>query len=110
MAEELGRAAAPGPFIDSALTALALARAGRRAELARPLAAGERQGEPGAPRCGEPARCDGDELVLSGRATAVQAAASADWLLVTVAVGDGGRRLVLVRPSRGVGRAAADAG
>ena len=41
VAEELGRAAAPGPFLDSALTALALARAGRRTELAGSLAAGE---------------------------------------------------------------------
>jgi alkylation response protein AidB-like acyl-CoA dehydrogenase len=38
---------------------------------------------------------DGDEFVLSGRATAVQAAASADWLLVTAGF-DNGRRLVLV--------------
>src|SRR5271165_3064782 len=41
VAEELGRAVAPGPFVDSALTALALARAGRRAELAGSLVSGE---------------------------------------------------------------------
>jgi alkylation response protein AidB-like acyl-CoA dehydrogenase len=42
-------------------------------------------------------RYDGDELVLSGRASAVQSAAAADWLLVVAAVPPGpGRRLVLV--------------
>ena len=109
VAEELGRAAAPGPFLDSALTALALARAGRRAELVGSLAAGEVKASV-AHHGAVTGSWDGDELVLSGRATAVQAAASADWLLVTVAVGDGGRRLVLVRPVVGIGRAAADAG
>jgi len=52
-------------------------------------------------------RYDGDGLVLSGRASAVQSAAAADWLLVlvTVAAGpcDAGRRLVLVsRPAAAV--------
>ena len=42
---------------------------------------------------------DADELVLSGRATAVQAAAAADWLLVTAA-SDQGTRLVLVDRAR----------
>ena len=88
VAEELGRAAAPGPFLDSALTALALARAGRRAELVGSLAAGEVKASV-AHHGAVTGSWDGDELVLSGRATAVQAAASADWLLVTVAVGDG---------------------
>ena len=94
VAEELGRAAAPGPFLDSALTALALARAGRRAELVRSLAVGEVKASV-AHHGAVVGSFDGDELVLSGRATAVQAADSASWLLVTVAMGDGGRRLVL---------------
>ena len=94
VAEELGRAAAPGPVLDSALTALALARAGRRAELVSSLAAGEVKASV-AHHGAVTGSWDGGELVLSGRATAVQAAASADWLLVTVAVGDGDRRLVL---------------
>ena len=99
VAEELGRAVAPGAFIDSALAAVVLARAGitdRAARLVPALAAGTQRvslahhgrvtGQP-----------SGTELVLTGRATAVQAAATADWLLVTVAVaGEGGRRLVLV--------------
>jgi len=95
VAEELGRAAAPGPFLDSALTALALARAGRRAELVRSLAVGELKASV-AHHGAVVGSFDGDELVLSGRATAVQAADAASWLLVTVAMGDGGRRLVLV--------------
>ena len=95
VAEELGRAAAPGPFLDSALTALALARAGRRAELVRSLAVGELKASV-AHHGAVVGSFDGDEPVLSGRATAVQAADAASWLLVTVAMGDGGRRLVLV--------------
>ena len=94
VAEELGRAAAPGPVLDCALTALALARAGRRPELARSLAVGEVKASM-AHHGAVAGSWDGDELALSGRATAVQAAGPADWLLVTVAVGEG-RRLVLV--------------
>ena len=97
VAEELGRAAAPGPVLDSALAALALARAGLRAELVGSLAAGEVKASL-AHHGAVTGSWDGDDLVLGGRATAVQAAASADWLLVTVAVGEG-RRLVLVDPS-----------
>jgi alkylation response protein AidB-like acyl-CoA dehydrogenase len=98
VAEELGRAAVPGPFLDSALTALALARAGRRADLVGSLAAGDVKASL-AHHGAVTGSWDGDELVLGGRSTAVQAAASADWLLVTVAV-DQGRRLVLVPSER----------
>jgi len=100
VAEELGRAAAPGPFADSALAGLVLARLGRsRPELLAALAAGDLKASLA---CHGPVagRCDGDELVLSGRASAVQSAAAADWLLVLATVppgpGDDGRRLVLV--------------
>jgi alkylation response protein AidB-like acyl-CoA dehydrogenase len=98
VAEEIGRAAAPGPFADSALIALALARFGRP-ELLPALAAGELKASLA---CHGPVagRYDGGDLVLSGRVTAVQAAAAADWLLVTAAVppaaGDQGGRLALV--------------
>ena len=51
VAEELGRAAAPGPFIDSALTALPWrGPPGGPGRLAR---RGRRQSERGAPWCGE---------------------------------------------------------
>jgi alkylation response protein AidB-like acyl-CoA dehydrogenase len=97
VAEEIGRAAAPGPFADSALTGLALARLGRP-ELLPALAAGDLKASLA---CHGPAtgRYDGDDLVLSGRATAVQAAAAADWLLVTAGT-DRGSRLVLVDRAR----------
>ena len=101
VAEELGRVAAPGPFTDSALAGLALARLDRP-ELLAALAAGDLKASLA---CHGPVagRYDGDELVLSGRASAVQSAAAADWLLVLAAVppgpGDGGRRLVLVSRS-----------
>jgi alkylation response protein AidB-like acyl-CoA dehydrogenase len=93
VAEELGRAAAPGPFADSALAGLALARLGRP-ELLAALAAGDLKASLA---CHGPVagRYDGDELVLSGCASAVQSAAAADWFLVLVS-GDAGHRLVLV--------------
>jgi alkylation response protein AidB-like acyl-CoA dehydrogenase len=106
VAEELGRAAAPGPFADSALAGLVIARFGGarlgRPELLAALAAGDLKASLAGhgPVAG---RYDGDELVLSGRARAVQSAATADWLLVLAAVppgpGDGGRRLALVSRS-----------
>ena len=105
VAEEIGRAAAPGPFTDSALAGLALARLGRP-DLLAALAAGDLRASL-ACHGATGGRYDGADLVLSGRATAVQSAASADWLLVTAAVppgpGDAGRRLVLVpRPAAAV--------
>jgi alkylation response protein AidB-like acyl-CoA dehydrogenase len=96
-AEEIGRAAAPGAFIDSALIALALARAGQPG-LVPAIAGGDLKASwahHGSVACSYA----GDDLVLSGRATAVQAAAAADWLLVTAA-SDQGRRLVLVERER----------
>jgi alkylation response protein AidB-like acyl-CoA dehydrogenase len=97
VAEEIGRAAAPGAFGDSALIALALARLGQPGLLPA-LAAGELKASLAGhgPAAG---RYDAGDLVLGGRATAVQAAAAADWLLVTAATGQG-RRLVLVERAR----------
>jgi alkylation response protein AidB-like acyl-CoA dehydrogenase len=97
MAEEIGRAAAPGPFADSALAGLALARLGRP-ELLPALAAGDVKASL-AWHGAVAGRYDGDDLLLTGRVTAVQAAATADWLLVAVST-DSGRRLVLVERSR----------
>ena len=101
VAEELGRAAAPGPFADSALAGVVLARLGRP-ELLAALAAGDLKASLA---CHGPVagRYDGDELALSGRASAVQSAAAADWLLVMAAVpaasGGAARRLALVSRS-----------
>ena len=116
VAEEIGRAAAPGPFTDTALIALAVARfhAGQpgggagRARLVTALALGTAKAS-WAHHGRVTAVRDGEELVLSGRATAVQAAGSADWLLVTAQLGtvppgptggDNGSCLVLVEQSR----------
>ncbi|HEX3712751.1 MAG TPA: acyl-CoA dehydrogenase family protein [Trebonia sp.] len=102
VAEELGRAAAPGAFTDTALAGLALARFGHSALLAG-LAAGEVKASL-AWHGSVAGRDDGGDLLLTGRATAVQAAAAADWLLVPAAIpaaaGDHGRRLVLVERAR----------
>ena len=97
VAEELGRAAAPGAFLDSALIAVALGRRGRP-ELVRALAGGDLKAS-WACHGSVAGSYDGDELVLNGRATAVQAAAAADWLVV-MAASDRGRRLVLVDRAR----------
>ena len=97
VAEELGRAAAPGAFLDSALIALVLARRGQD-ELAGALAEGRLKASL-AHHGSVAGSYDADELVLSGRATAVQAAAAADWLLVTAASAQG-TRLVLVDRAR----------
>jgi alkylation response protein AidB-like acyl-CoA dehydrogenase len=97
VAEEIGRAAAPGAFTDSALTALALARAGTT-DLLPGLASGRLKASWA--RHGQ-VSCQDDraDFVLAGRAAAVQAAASADWLLVTAGSGQG-KRLVLVERAR----------
>ncbi|HEV2244966.1 MAG TPA: acyl-CoA dehydrogenase family protein [Streptosporangiaceae bacterium] len=87
VAEEIGHAAAPGPFTDSALIALALARAGR-AGLLPGLVAGHLKASL-AHHGSVVGSGSGGELVLSGRATAVQAARAADWLLMTVARNEG---------------------
>jgi alkylation response protein AidB-like acyl-CoA dehydrogenase len=97
VAEEIGRAAAPGAFIDSALIALALARSGREGLV--PGMAGGHLKASWAHHGSVAGSYDGGEFVLSGRATAVQAAAAANWLLVTAAC-DNGRRLVLLEKTR----------
>jgi alkylation response protein AidB-like acyl-CoA dehydrogenase len=97
VAEEIGRAAAPGPFTDSALIALALARSGQPG-LVRGLAAGHLKAS-WAHHGSVAGSGDRGGLVLSGRATAVQAARAADWLLVTVAH-DEGTCLVLLDRTR----------
>ncbi|MEU9456137.1 acyl-CoA dehydrogenase family protein [Streptomyces sp. NPDC048277] len=81
VAEELGRAAAPGPFLETALASWAAARgtAPLTPELAegRLKAAFVHQGSLAVRRTGR-------SLVLSGRATTVHAAGCADRLLVVL--------------------------
>jgi alkylation response protein AidB-like acyl-CoA dehydrogenase len=107
VAEELGRAAARGPFLSTALAALAVARYGQdslRSLVLPALAEGTARAalavaEPGgwfppAVRLAADGPTPGT-LVLSGRKTLVADAGTADWLLVT-AVADGEPVLVLV--------------
>ena len=98
VAEEIGRAAAPGRVRGQRADRARPRPARGKPELVAALAAGDLKASLA---CHGPvAGCyDADELVLSGRATAVQAAAAADWLLVTAA-SDQGRRLVLVERAR----------
>jgi alkylation response protein AidB-like acyl-CoA dehydrogenase len=66
VAEEIGRAVAPGPFVDTALAALAAARGGAPAELVSGLASGGLRAS----------------VVHRSSPTLSQAAGSVDWLLV----------------------------
>lgn len=104
VAEELGRAVAPGPFVDTALIALAAARTDLPA--LAPLVAGLADGRfkaAWAHHGSVTAVPDGTDLVLDGHATAVQGAGSVDWLMVT-AEHDGDLRLVLVETADGTTR------
>jgi alkylation response protein AidB-like acyl-CoA dehydrogenase len=95
VAEELGRAAARGPFMPAALVGRALARGGSprlRAEVLPALAEGEAWAtwafaEPRSPWTLDgvyaSAHTEGDAVVLEGVKTAVQDAGGARWLLVT---------------------------
>jgi alkylation response protein AidB-like acyl-CoA dehydrogenase len=97
VAEELGRAAARGPFLPAALAGLAISRHGspELRELALPaLASGSATAAWAVAESGgwfSPAgtlatAADSGVLMLSGSKTLVQDAASAEWLLVTAMV------------------------
>ncbi|KAA9163700.1 acyl-CoA dehydrogenase [Amycolatopsis acidicola] len=95
VAEEIGRAAARGPFLPTTLVGGALARSGPeelRAKVVPVLADGSAWAtwaftEPHAPWTLDGvramARTDGDSVVLDGIKSAVQDAGQARWLLVT---------------------------
>ncbi|MEU6201103.1 acyl-CoA dehydrogenase family protein [Streptomyces sp. NPDC047061] len=82
VAEELGRAAAPGPFPETALASWAAARGGT-APLASELAEGRRKAA-FVHQASLAVRRSGRSFVISGRAAAVHAAGCADLLLVAV--------------------------
>jgi alkylation response protein AidB-like acyl-CoA dehydrogenase len=107
VAEELGRAAARGPFIATALAGLAVARHGSpelRALALPALADGSATAAWAVAESGgwlSPAASltragDGDAFVLSGRKTLAQDAGSAAWLLVS-ATADGEPAVVVVQ-------------
>ncbi|MFC5753557.1 acyl-CoA dehydrogenase [Actinomadura rugatobispora] len=96
--EELGRAAAPGPFLPTVLASAAVnasSNAKARAALLPGLADGSRTGA--LALAGElTGRRDGDALVVSGSAALVLGGALADVLVLPVAVDGGGREWVAV--------------
>ncbi|GLY38937.1 acyl-CoA dehydrogenase [Amycolatopsis sp. NBRC 101858] len=113
VAEELGRAAAPGPFVPTALVALAVSRAhgaALRAEVLPELAEGTAAtwafAEPGrawAPEeIGTTARAVDGGFVLDGVKSVVQDAADARWLLVTALAGTETATLLVDRSAPGV--------
>jgi alkylation response protein AidB-like acyl-CoA dehydrogenase len=73
VAEEIGRAVAPGPWLDTALTALVAARGGAPSSIVEGLSDGSLKAA----------------VVTTGGAALVQAAGSVDWLLVVRADGVG---------------------
>jgi alkylation response protein AidB-like acyl-CoA dehydrogenase len=99
VAEELGRAVTPGPFAETALIASVLARwpSDGFSEIVAGLADGGVRAS-----CADHGKVavveTDDALQLRGRATAVQAAAEVDWLLVA-ADGRAGRQMVMVETS-----------
>jgi alkylation response protein AidB-like acyl-CoA dehydrogenase len=112
VADAFGRHAAPGPLVPCNVVAAALARAGsdeHQAELLPGIVAGETvaawvAGPPaaGGVRAGVTATADRDGFVLSGAETTVEAAAQADVLLVTAALGDGLAQFVVDPTTPGV--------
>lgn len=107
VAEELGRAVARGPFLQSSIVARAVSRGaspGTQEEVLPALAEGTAWATWAFAETGLPwtldglrttARTDGDSVVLDGTKTAVQDADGARWLLVT-ALEDGSPASYLV--------------
>ncbi|HEY8481179.1 MAG TPA: acyl-CoA dehydrogenase [Spirillospora sp.] len=95
--EELGRAAAPGPFLPTVLASAAInasSNAKARAELLPALADGSKTGA--VALAGDlTARRDGDALVVSGKAGTVLGAALADVIVLPVVDGDATRWVAL---------------
>ena len=99
--EELGRAAAPGPFLPTVLASAAInasSNAKARAALLPGLGDGSRTGAL-ARTDGLTGRRDGDALVVSGTVPYVLGASLADLLVLPVAVEGGGREWVAVEAS-----------
>jgi alkylation response protein AidB-like acyl-CoA dehydrogenase len=116
VAEEFGRAAAPGPFLPTAIVGSALARSGQvelQARILPALAAGTAAAtwafaEPGAPWTLDGVRATARRaapdrtVVLDGVKTAVQDAASATWILVTARLDGAPTSFLVDRDSAGV--------
>lgn len=81
VAEELGRAAAPGPITDTSLAADIAAQAPRTRDIAARFADGRSKAALARPQAITTRRVD-DALVLSGRIDAVLGAGSVEWILI----------------------------
>ncbi len=115
VAEEMGRAVAPGPFLPCNVVAEAVARSGtdaQRKDVLPGLLAGETVGawclaapaaglDPGEAATVE-ARPGGGGLVLSGTTGPVEAAGQADWLLVTARSAEGPVQALLPADAPGI--------
>jgi alkylation response protein AidB-like acyl-CoA dehydrogenase len=102
VAEAMGRAVAPGPFLACNLVAAAVAELGtgeQQAAVLPGIVTGEVVAAPTGAVLGEPgialAAAPGGGLSLTGTASCVEAAGRADWFLVA-AHGDAGPTLVLL--------------
>jgi alkylation response protein AidB-like acyl-CoA dehydrogenase len=114
VAEEMGRAAAPGPFLPVNVVCAALARAGSaelQAEQFPALLGGDTIAtwafaEPGgswdAAGVHVTAELDGSDVVLNGRKAYVEAAGVANELLVTARSGDGLTQVMIPADADGV--------
>jgi len=98
--EELGRAAAPGPFLPTMIAALLVARSAGEAtakEVLAPIAAGTSAAAlafPGAGRLGGAVGTDGG-LTVSGTLRPVPGGSLADWIVAPVEGADGDRWVLL---------------
>ena len=114
LAEELGRACGPGPFLPVSLCAFAVNAYGsgqQRAELLPGLLDGSRIAAWAYAEAGDvwgieglstTIDADGDQTVVRGRKTYVEALGSADWLLVTGVGNDGVSQVVVPIDAPGV--------
>jgi alkylation response protein AidB-like acyl-CoA dehydrogenase len=114
VAEEMGRSAAPGPFLPVNVVCAALARDGsadQQAEMFPGLLAGEtiatwafaeRGGTWDATGVSLTAESAGDEIVLTGEKAYVEAAGVADCFLVTARTGDGLTQVLVPADADGV--------
>jgi alkylation response protein AidB-like acyl-CoA dehydrogenase len=114
VAEEMGRLAAPGPFLPVNVVCAALARDGSPAQQAEHFpgllsgdtiaswAFGERGAPWDASGISLTAEPDGGDLVLSGAKAYVEAGGVADQLLVTARTGDGLTQVIVPAGARGL--------
>lgn len=121
LAEEMGRVVYPGPFLSSCVTAVACAREGsdvQQSELLPALASGDvaaawcfaAPGPAGGTEAGGVRVCkNGDQYRLSGVATHVQDAPSADFFLVSAVAENGLSQFIVRRDLPGISVSLRDA-